>query len=136
MDKFSFFLFYFEFLMVWWFLMLGIWIKFVFFVFFHLGSKLLSVYRLGRHFQVCIICENLSCVLNCISFFFLWFRFLALTANLYLPRDSLSSLKQLKKVQTRLLFLPTDTYGLTGSTLGLEGTVMYSEGWSAWVIIT
>ena len=32
----------------------------LFFLFFHLGSKLLSVYRLGRHFQVCIICENLE----------------------------------------------------------------------------
>lgn len=38
-------------------------------IFFHLGSQLLSVYRLGRYFQVCIICENLSCVLNCIRFF-------------------------------------------------------------------
>jgi len=38
--------------------------------FFHLGSQLLSVYKLGRHFQVCTIRANLSCLLNCISFFF------------------------------------------------------------------
>lgn len=61
MDKFSFFLFFL-------FIFNGVVIfdawdlnkVFFSFFFFHLGSKLLSVYRLGRHFQVCIICENLE----------------------------------------------------------------------------